>query len=235
MLDDSRKRAFRLPRFETRAGRRLLGMGMILAIVVGITLATLRPDPFKDEHTYYAEFDSAQGIGRVDRDVRIAGINVGELGAITRDGDDVVIELDVDADVPVHEDALAEVRPHTLFEGSGFVDLEPGSPSAPLLPDGGTIPRARTRVYVSLDEALRVLHEPTREALRELADVGAKTLRGGAIEGIRRTLDAAPELTRDLGPTARALQGPEGDELSGAIRGLSKTVDDLAAREARRR
>jgi phospholipid/cholesterol/gamma-HCH transport system substrate-binding protein len=222
----------RLPRFEDRGSRRVLGVLLIGAVLALIVIATVRPAPFRDTNTYWVEFDSAQGLGRVDRDVRAAGTNVGDIGEVRRVGDDVVMEMTVDDDVPVHADARANLRPHTLFEGSAFIDLHPGSPSAPLMPEGGTIPQSRTQVYVSVDEALRVLHKPSRDALRDLADTGAKTLRGEAIGGLQRTLRNSDELLRDLGPTAQALRGPRGDELAGAIQGLSRTIGAVGSREA---
>jgi phospholipid/cholesterol/gamma-HCH transport system substrate-binding protein len=222
----------RLPRFESVAGKRVLGILVLALGIAGLTYVVLRPSPFADTRTFIAEFESAQGIGRVDRNIRVAGTNVGEIGEVARVGDDARVELVIEGDVPVKQDARAELKPHTLFEGSAFIDLHPGSPSAPALEQGGTIPRERTEVYVSLDEALRVLHEPTREALQDLADVGAKTLKPEAIRGLQRTLRAAPSLTKSLKPTARALQGPERRELASAIVGLAKTTQGVAWREA---
>jgi len=84
----------------------------------------------------WATFDSVQGLGTIDRDVRVAGVNVGKIGAVKREGDDAKVELVLNDDIEVHSDARAALRPHTLFEGTAFVDLSPGSPSAPLLSDG---------------------------------------------------------------------------------------------------
>ncbi len=99
------------------------------------------------------------------------------------------------------------MRPHTLFEGSSFIDLSPGSPSAPALEAGGRIPIEQTSNYVTLDEALRVLRPEVRESLRDLAAVGADTLRGKAVDGIQQSLANSPELMRDLRGPVRALQG----------------------------
>ena len=55
-----------------------------------------------------------------------------------------------------------------------------------MIADGATIDRANTRVYVSFDEALRVLREPVRERLRELVGVGAEALGGEAPESLQR-------------------------------------------------
>ncbi len=221
-----------MPRSGSVAAKRLLGILVLAGGFVFIIVAVTRPQPFSDSRTFHAEFDSAQGIGRVDKDIRVAGTNVGHIGEVTRVGDDVSVELVVESDLRVGEDARAELRPHTLFEGSAFIDLHPGSPSAPTLEDGGSIPRTNTDVYVSLDEALRVLHEPTRDALQDLAHTGARTLRPEAIDGLQRTLRAAPELTANTGPVMRALRGPQGDELAGAIEGLAETTRAVASRES---
>ncbi len=224
-------RTRKLKPLETVTGRRVLGISAILLFALIVVLATVRPNPFGESRSVYARFDSAQGLGRIDRNVRVGGTNAGQIGTVERDGDDVVIELELDPEVMIHNDARVELRPHTLFEGSAFVDLHPGSPSAPAIGEEEVIPTDRTNVYVSLDDASRVFREPNRKALRGLVLSGSHTLSGRGIDGLRKTFDRAPGLVRELGPTARALRGPEGDELSAALQGMSKTVDALATRE----
>ena len=213
------------------ARKRLLGFGVIAFVALIVVLGVTKPNPLADERSYWAEFDTAQGLGKIDRDVRIAGVKVGRIGDVERSGDDVRIELVLFEDFTIHDDARVEMRPHTLFEGSSFVDLSPGSPSAPVIQPEDTIPIEQTSNYVTLDEALRVLRPEIRTSLRELADVGAKTLRGPAIAGVQRTLRGSPALTRALGPAARAAQGEGRVELAGAIDGMAQTTDAVASRE----
>ncbi len=216
----------------SRATKRILGFlaiaGGILIFVIGVT----RPAPFKETHRYFAEFESVQGLGSIGRDIRVAGVNVGTLGSVEREGDDAVVELVLEQDISVHTDARVDMRPHTLFEGSSFVDLHPGSPSAPELPEEELIPREQTSNYVTLDEALRILRPEIRENLRELAATGSQTLRGKAILGIQRTLKAGPDLTRSLKGPARALQGSSRIELAAAVSGAAETLDAVATKEA---
>ncbi len=216
----------------SRLRRRLIGIGMLVAIAIGIVLAVTKPNPFADRQTIWAEFDNVNGLGSIDRDVRVAGVNEGEIGEVIRVGDDALVELDINEEIEVHADAQVELRPHTLFEGSAFVDLHPGSPSAPPLSDGATIPRGQTSVYVSFDEALRVLRTPVRRSLRELAVTTAAALSGDAPGNLQATLKRTPQLTRDVAPTARALQGSGGDELGRALRSSSVTIAALARRES---
>ncbi len=205
---------------------------MIAALALILVLAATTPNPFASHQKIWAEFENVNGLGSIDRDIRVAGVNEGTIGEVKRVGDDALVELQVDDEIVVHDDAQVVLRPHTLFEGSAFVDLHPGSPSAPRISDGATIPRRQTRVYVSLDEAVRVLREPVREAFRDLVRTASKATGGDSPDALQRALKASPELTKELGPTARALQGPHGDELSGAIAGASRTVAALALRES---
>jgi phospholipid/cholesterol/gamma-HCH transport system substrate-binding protein len=214
------------------ASKRLIGAAAILGAVLIAIAGITQPSPFAQTQTYWAQFDSAQGLGAIGRDVRVGGVNVGSIGRVERVGDDALVELTLTEDIPIRADARADMRPHTLFEGSSFIDLFPGSPSAPLLGTDEAIPNTQTSNYVTLDEAFRVLRPEIRRYLRDLAATGSKTLRGAAVEGIQRTVGNAPELTRHLKGPARALQGRRGDELSGAIDGMAKTVDGVAQREA---
>ncbi len=218
---------------RTRTGRRVVGVCTLLLAAFALFLAVSKPDPFTSTTRYWAELDSVRGLGSIDRDIRLAGVNVGHIGEVKRVGDDAVIELVMEQDIPVKADATVRLRPHTLFEGSAFIDLSPGSPSAPALEEGATLPIEQTSIYTSLDEATRLLRKPIRESLRDLLEVGAKTLRGDAIEGTQQLLGAAPQLMRQIGPTSRALQGEHRKELAGAIDGLSATVRGVAAREER--
>lgn len=215
----------------SKATKRLVGLAAIVGAVLIVVLGVVQPNPFRQTDTYWAEFTSAQGLGAIGRDVRVAGVNVGTIGEVKREGDNAVVELNLDEPIVLHTDSRADMRPHTLFEGSSFIDLFPGSPSAPLLETGEMIPIEQTSNYITLDEALRILRPEIRDSLRDLAETGSKTLQGGAIEGIQKTLKGAPELTRRLGGPARALQGPGREELAGAIAGMAKTVDAVAERE----
>jgi phospholipid/cholesterol/gamma-HCH transport system substrate-binding protein len=214
------------------AAKRLIGVAAIVGGIAIVILGVLQPNPFKDQTTYWVEFTSAQGLGAIGRDVRVAGVNVGDIGEVKRDGDNAIVQINLDEDIPLHADARADMRPHTLFEGSSFIDLSPGSPSAPTLEPGETIPIEQTSNYVTLDEALRILRPQIRESIAELAEVGANTLEGKAITGIQTTLKNSPELMRDLRGPVRALQGARRVELEGAISGMSRTVDAVADREA---
>ena len=72
--------------------------------------------------------------------------------------------------LPIHKDATLKIRPRIFLEGNFFVDLSPGSPSAPELGDGDTIPINQTAGPVQLDQVLGTLQADTRKDLQVLLD-----------------------------------------------------------------
>jgi ABC-type transporter Mla subunit MlaD len=85
--------------------------------------------------------------------VRFSGIAVGTVTKVHRSAGESVVEMRVrirDAGPqthpwPLHTDATIIVRPRIFKEGRFFVDMQPGTPSAPPLKDGGRIPATQTR------------------------------------------------------------------------------------------
>ena len=89
----------------------------------------------------------------------------------------------------IHSDATLKIRTRIFLEGNFYVDLSPGSPSAPIVSSGATIPAANTAGPVQLDRVLSSLSSSTRQDLQTL-------LRGfgGALDG---TPTAAEDVTQD--------------------------------------
>lgn len=210
-----------------------LALGALVLAVSGliVVLGYAQPNPFADKQTVRAVFDDAAGMGVVEVEVRIAGVAVGEVTDRKRIGDDALVTMELDADLePVYADATAELRPRIAFEGTSFVDLQPGSATRGRLGDR-TIPKSRTRNYIALDKALRFARPDTRAALKDDVRDLSGALQPEARQGIQKTLRGAPRLTRDLRIAARAAQGRTGAELAGAVKGLSDTMDALAREE----
>jgi len=207
-----------------------IGVAMALASLLVLAWSLLgKPDPFASGHAVWADFRNVSSLIRFDRYVRIGGANVGTIGQVERRGDIAHVELDLQGSVigAVRADATASLRPHTLFDGNSFIELDPGSPSAPPL-GNHTIPLSRTTNYVTVDKATRVFSAPTRVSLRRvLADVDT-TLDAATVSALRRTFAGLPALTANASVAARAAQGPTGVELAGSIRGFARTVAGIA-------
>ena len=126
--------------------------------------------PFTQGYRLRAVFETSNNI-RLNSPVRIAGVNVGKVAAIDRKADTntAIVTLEIDGKgQPIHKDAEAKIRPRIFLEGNFFVDLKPGTPSAPTLDDGDTIPMTQTAVPVQLDQILGVLQADGRKSLQEL-------------------------------------------------------------------
>jgi virulence factor Mce-like protein len=111
-------------------------------------------------------------------DVRMAGVNVGKVLSVRRQGLHALATIRLDpAYAPLASDAHAILRLKTLL-GETFVALSPGSGHAPKLPDGGHLADANVRDTQQLDTVLGSFDAPTQHNLQRL-------LRGlsGALDG----------------------------------------------------
>ncbi|MQA73615.1 MAG: MCE family protein [Solirubrobacterales bacterium] len=225
--------------------------GLLIAILlaIGVYLAFAKEIPFTGPgYQVSATFENATTL-RATNPVRIAGVNVGEVQSIERDGDAAKVAFTVDdAGRPIHTDAEIEIRPRLFLEGNFFLDLDPGSPSAPELPDGGQIPITQTATAVQLDEVLTALQAPERRGLQRLLEGYGTALTyeptpadDADQDPIVRGESAAESLNdafRYGGPAGRgtaivntALLGEHPHDLSGFIRGFSQVFTKLADRE----
>jgi hypothetical protein len=77
------------------------------------------------------------------------------------------MQLDDNA-LPIHDDATFAIRPRIFLEGNFFVDVHPGSPSAPVAPDNHTFPIQSGSAPVQFDQVLGSLQANTRANLQVL-------------------------------------------------------------------
>jgi ABC-type transporter Mla subunit MlaD len=142
---------------------------MVVLLAIGSYLAFAKELPWSNPgYTLSATFENAATL-RKTSPVRIAGVNVGEVTEVEAAGDAAKVTFTVSDDgQPIHSDAEIEIRPRLFLEGNFFLDLRPGSPTAPELEDGGTIPITQTATAVQLDEVLTALQEPERRGLQRL-------------------------------------------------------------------
>jgi virulence factor Mce-like protein len=169
---------------------------------------------------------------RPDAAVRIAGVDVGKVKKVERGpGTTALVTLALREDArPIHTDATLKVRPRLFLEGNFFVDLKPGSPSAPELEEGGTIPLAQTATPVQLDQVLSALNADGREQLQGLVRELGTAMRGGGSQALGRLIDPAGEALRGTAITAAALRGTHQGDLAGAIAETGKVTGALDSR-----
>lgn len=162
-------------------GKLLTMVGFALScfgILLFLWLSFGGPIPFQAKgYRFGVTFPETIQLAR-EADVRIAGVPVGKVKQI-KPGDKgalVTIELD-DRYAPRPLDTRAILRQKTLL-GETYVELTPGSESAPALEDGGTLTSRQVGSSVQLDEVLRSLDPKTRDSLAIWLQTQAVALNG---------------------------------------------------------
>jgi phospholipid/cholesterol/gamma-HCH transport system substrate-binding protein len=191
----------------------------------------------------------------VEADVRVAGVSVGKVRQKRLDPAKpnrtvAVIELDRRF-APLAQDARATLRQKTLL-GETYVELTPGNPDGPKVPEDGWLADARVREAVELDEVLEALDPRTRQAFRTWQQSLAEAVQGrgtdlndalGELPGFvgdgRQLLDVLDgqdeelrALLRNTGVTFAALTEDE-DALQDLVRTSGEAFGETARRQDR--
>jgi virulence factor Mce-like protein len=237
-------------RFKWRPSNAAIAIIFILVFTIGPYLAFTGHVPFTSYgYELNATFANSANVA-LNSPVRIAGVEVGKVISTERDGDATKVTFTVEgAGRPIHDDAFAAIRPRIFLEGNFFVDLDPGSPSAPEMDSGATIPISRTSTAVQFDEVLTALqspvradlnhlleglgtaytHEPTAaEDATQLPEVKGKT---GA-EALNGALKYGGDAGRYSAQVTNAFLGTQQRDLSRLVAGAGRTFGALAYREA---
>jgi len=218
-------------RIKWRPSNALIAIIFILIFTIGPYLAFTGHVPFTSYgYEVNATFANSANIA-LNSPVRIAGVDVGKVVSSERDGDATKVTFTVDGSGrPIHDDAFAAIRPRIFLEGNFFIELDPGSPSAPVMDSGATIPVSRTSTAVQIDEVLSALQAPVRADLSRL------------LEGIGKAYTNEPSAAEDKTqvPEVKGRTGAESLKRKGidnpaehfadkTIRatGTVKTVDDV--------
>src|SRR3712207_4331775 len=134
--------------------------------------------------------------------------------------------------LPIHRDATLKIRPRLFLEGNFFVDLRPGTPSAPTLPEGGTIPLSQTAIPVQLDQVLATLRVATRHDLQQLLNGLSESLAHGGAGHLRRLVPLLHPAFLETAVATQALHGQRPGDLAGFIKSGERTARAVASRRA---
>lgn len=205
--------------------------------------------------TIIAYFTSATSIYPKD-EVRVAGVKVGTINAITPEGGRVKLELRVDPGVPIPANAKAVIVAPNLISAR-YVELTPAYRSAdpdangPTMADDAVIPIDRTAVPVEWDEVKDQLMRLATElgpnsqvstpAIARFIETTANALDGNG-QKLRQTLSQLSGVGRvlaegsgDVATTIKNLQtlvtalrdsGPQIVEFQGRFATLTSVLDD---------
>ncbi len=226
------------------------GVVVLIVMLIVSYLAYTKELPWADEgYTATATFADATTL-RETNPVRIAGVNVGKVTSVEAEGDSAKVTFTIDPEgLPLHEDATITIRPRLFLEGNFFLDLRPGSPSAPDLPDGGAIPITQTATAVQLDQILTSLQKPDRRNLGLFLNGFGSALddkptpendKGmdpsvvglSGAEAINKSFDYGARAGKGSSQVSEALLGEQTGDLRGLIRASGSVFQQLASRES---
>lgn len=177
--------------------------------------------------TITAYFASAVGIYPGD-EVRVAGVRIGKITAISPAGADAKFTLEVDHGVPIPADAKAVVVAQSLI-AARYVQLAPVyQNNGPTLADGAVIPVDRTAVPVEWDEVKTQLSRLATE-LGPRSDISGTSV-SRFIESAANALDGNGDKLRstlaELSGVGRVL-ADGGGNLADIIKNLARFVEAL--------
>jgi phospholipid/cholesterol/gamma-HCH transport system substrate-binding protein len=137
-------------RYETVAGIFMV-IGLLCVAYMTVKLGKVS---FFGDNTYvlYARFTSVSGL-RVGNPIRMFGLEVGRIGELGLDQKDqvVVVELKVNRDVKVYDDAVVSIKSAGLI-GDRYVDIDPGGGSEKTLNPGATV--TQTQPPLDIEELI---------------------------------------------------------------------------------
>ena len=196
-------------------------IGLVL-VAIGLYFAQRKEVPFRNRFELKAAFTSSNGL-HPGSFVRMAGVNIGKVVHTEPYGEGAaLVTMRIDkTGLPIHRDARMKIRPRLFFEGNFFIDVQPGSPSAPVLHDGDVIPATQTARPVQFDQVLDTLDNDTRDSVKVLLDEWGRALHRGAAATNRTFRDTGPAY-RDSAIVSDAQLGMREHQLSGYVRDTGK-------------
>lgn len=179
------------------------------------------------ERRLVAHFTRAVGI-HDGSDVRVLGVRIGRVVAVTPQGRTVRVEMRYDPNYDVPANAQALIIPPSVVSDR-YVQLTPAYSGGAALADGADLPVERTAAPMEIDDIYRALDEFNRAlgpnganadgALADLVAAGRANLAGNG-ENLHATLDG---LSRALSTLADGRQ-----DLFGSVANLQQFTTALA-------
>lgn len=145
----------------------VLGLGSVTYLLVHYRIVL----PGQSQYHFAAEFDQAPAVQLAARqEVRIAGVPVGKItgASVAHDGY-AQVDFEIASGHPVYRNARVVLQSKTPLNIM-YATLDPGTPTAGALPDGGVIPVSQTQRVTQPYELLDQLDERSRAALTSLVN-----------------------------------------------------------------
>jgi phospholipid/cholesterol/gamma-HCH transport system substrate-binding protein len=167
-----------------------------------------------------------------DASVKIAGVEVGRVKAITLEDHKARLALLIRPDVKVRSDFTAVLRSTGLL-GEKYLELAPSTTATPYVEEGGEIMRAE--VYADMDQVLTVLSR-VAEDIKEVTETLSNVLGGpqgeATLRSIVTNIDKITERTNSI--LARNEEGfsrtvENFEALSSALKEVSSNLNSMIA------
>jgi virulence factor Mce-like protein len=168
------------------------------------------PVPLKPEgYRFKATFTEAPLLVS-EANVRIAGLDVGKVKKVERaPNGGVLAEIELDERyAPLASDSRAILRPKSLL-GQTYVEIAPGSRSAPPLDEGDELAETQVEESVEIDELLTIYDEDTRENLQGWIGELATAIDKGRGENFNEALGHLPTFVASGNDVLRVLNDEE--------------------------
>jgi virulence factor Mce-like protein len=230
-----------------RQGRRrglpalVIAAGVIIVPLFVIYYAFTHKIPFlSNTYTDYAIVSNSVNV-RPGSPVRVAGINVGTVSGVSADGNRTKIAFNVSPQArPIHTDATIAIRDRLFLEGSYYLELEPGSPSAPVAHEGFTVNQSHTSSPVQFFQLLATFDSAARTSLQRLLKTTNVAFSPAAGQpesdsGAGALKQDIPELTPDLKDFAlvsQSLTGTHAGDVETLLTSTANVTGELADHRA---
>jgi phospholipid/cholesterol/gamma-HCH transport system substrate-binding protein len=221
----------------------MLAVAALVAVICAVTALVLVGS--RGDYIIHAQFEDA-GQLVTGGEVQLAGRRVGSISnlSLTRAGlADVTLSISDSSVVPLHRGTRAMIRAvGQAGVANRFVQLAPGSVSAPILRDGATLPTTQTDGIVDLDAVLDTFDPRTRASMQQLIAHSAQVFAGSGSRYFNQMLG---QLDPALGTLDRLSGQIAGDRLAlgrlvrtgataaGAVASRSTALEDTVAAVAR--
>ncbi len=185
------------------------------------------------QFTMNAAFSTAQAVTPGQgQSVRVSGVQIGSISGVTLRNGIAVVQMQIDQQYKhlIRADATAVLRPRTGLQDM-FIELDPGSRSAPVAQPGFTIPINNTLPAVNLDEILSSLDADTRAYLNLLVNGAGQGLKGNGGSELAQVLQRFEPTHRDLARLNRAVAA-RGSNLRRFVNSLRRLNDALVVKQA---
>jgi virulence factor Mce-like protein len=210
-----------------------------IAATIAITYyAFSRTVPLLHKFTLHVLVNNSVNV-RADSPVRIAGIDVGAVtGVEAGPGQSTRITFTMNNNgLPIHKDATLRIRDRLFLEGGYYLELDPGTPAAPIAKDGFTIPQSQTTTPVQFYKVLSQFDSYTRDSLKDtlitlnqgFSPAPGRPLSDSGAAGFKQAVPELEPTLKDVAWVSQALRGTQRDDVHTLLTAAASVTGTLAS------